>query len=332
MIKKLLSIACFVILAGTADAQNFSLYYSFSSVVGGTATPTGAVDPTPAPSATGVNSGSWSAVNLSANSSGNGYFSFTSWGLGATANSDVSFTGAVDPAKYYELTLIPQSNYVVSLTNMSFGVSRSGTGVRHWVVRTNKDGYTANVPATYTALGAAATSSAAPIVSVQPGDLFFWTKDAQNTSSGAAAFATNNICNVNFSGANYTNQFNPYIIRVYAYDAEGTGGTFRMDTVVVNGSATFSMGVGLPSLSHDINANFKLYPNPTADGAVTVEALHNTATKIEVINILGAVVSSQSGKLDDKVKLDLSTLPAGTYFVRINSGNKLTTEKLIISK
>jgi hypothetical protein len=327
MIKKLLSIACFALLAGNVNAQSFSLYYSFSAV---TATPnTGPVDPTTAPSATGVNSGSWSAVGTGTSPSGSGYFSFTGWGTGATNGSNTTFTGTIDPAKYYELTLIPQSNYVVSLTNMSFGVSRSGTGIRHFSVRTNKDGYTANVPATYTALGAAATSSAAPIVSVQPGDIFFWTQDSQNTGTGASGFATNNICNVNFSGANFTNQFTPYIIRVYAWDAEGTGGTFRMDTVVVNGSATFSVGVGFPTLTHDITAKFKLYPNPTVDGVVNLEATSNSVSKVEVLNILGSVVASTT-LAEEKIKLNLATLPAGTYFVRLTSGNAVTTEKLII--
>lgn len=330
MIKKLLTITCFAFLAGNTSAQNFSLYYPFSAV---TTTPnSGTTDPTTAPAATGVNSGSWSAIGTGTTPSGSGYFSFTGWGLGATTGNNTTFTGSIDPGKYYELTLIPQSNYAVSLTNMSFGVSRSGTGVRHWVVRTNRDSYTTNVSATYTALGAAATSSAAPIVSVQPGDTFVWTKDAQNTGSGPSAYASNNICNVNFSGANFTNQATPYIIRVYAYNAEGSTGTFRMDTVVVNGTATFSVGVGLPTLTHDVNAGFNLYPNPSVDGVVTLEALYKNVTRVEVINILGAVVASQNGKSEEKIKLNLAALPAGTYFVRINSGSKLTTEKLIISK
>ncbi|MBA3665416.1 MAG: hypothetical protein H0W61_14570, partial [Bacteroidetes bacterium] len=154
MIKKLLSIACFAVLAGSMNAQSFSLYYSFSSVTGGTATSgyTGPVDPTTPPSATGVTSGSFTAVGVSANSTANQVFSFTNWGTGATTGVDSypNLSGTVDPNKYYEISVTPQPNYVVTLNSMSFGVSRSGTGVRTWVVRTNKDNYTANVAATYT--------------------------------------------------------------------------------------------------------------------------------------------------------------------------------------
>jgi hypothetical protein len=105
-----------------------------------------------------------------------------------------------------------------------------------------------------------------------------------------------------------------------------------MDTVVLNGTATFSLGVGLPTLSHDLNAKFKLYPNPSANGLVTVEAINSNFTKLEVVNILGAVVASQNATLNEKINLDLTTLPTGTYFVRMTSGAKVTTEKLIISK
>ncbi|MCE3226294.1 MAG: hypothetical protein K0S32_845 [Bacteroidetes bacterium] len=329
MIKKLLLLAFAGFLTKTTYSQSFSLYYSFSAVAGGTAS-TGPVDPTPAPTGAGVTSGSWTAVGTGTVPSGGGYFSFTGWGTGATNGSNTTFTGSIDPGKYYELTLSPQLNYMVTLTNMSFGTSRSGTGVRHWSVRTNKDSYTANVPATYTALNAAA-SATSPVISVIANDVFQWNDDALNTGTGATAFATNNICNVNFSGANYTNQAGPYTFRVYAWDAEGSGGTFRMDTLVLNGTSTFSLGVGLPTLSHDLNAKFKLYPNPSANGLVTVEANGNFS-KVEVVNILGSVVASQNAILNEKINLDLTTLPTGTYFVRMTSGAKVTTEKLIISK
>ena len=120
---------------------------------------------------------------------------------------------------------------------------------------------------------------------------------------------------------------------MYAWDAEGTGGTFRIDTVLINGSATFSAGVGLPTLTHDLNAGFKLYPNPTSDGFVNLEVIKNNFSKVEVVNTLGSIVaSSQNEILADRIKLNLTTLPEGTYFVRITSGNKISTEKLIITK
>ncbi|MBA3665226.1 MAG: T9SS type A sorting domain-containing protein, partial [Bacteroidetes bacterium] len=182
---------------------------------------------------------------------------------------------------------------------------------------------------TYTALNGAASVTPQP-VSVQSNNVFFWNLDA---TAAPASYATNNICAANFSGANYTNQFVPYIIRIYAYNAEAATGTFRLDTARINGIATFSAGVGMPKLSHDLNANFKLYPNPSNDGVATLEATQVNVNKVEVLNLLGAVVASQNVALnEEKIKLELSTLATGTYFVRISSDKGVTTEKLIITR
>lgn len=328
MIKKLL--ASFILITGFTKSfsQSFSFYYPFSSV----SATTGAIDPTPTNTFTGINSGSWTAVGTSTAASGPGYFSFSMWGLGATNGNNTTFTGSIDPGKYYEITLTPQQSYAVTLNNMSFGASRSSTGVRHFAVRTNKDGFANNVAATYTALNAAASSSIVP-VTIENGNTFLWTNDALNTGSGAAAFATNNICNVNFSGPNYANQASPFIIRVYAWDAEATGGTFRVDTLVLNGTATYSLGVGLNKITHDITAKIKLYPNPANGGFVTIDAASSDYSKIEVINVLGAVVASHNNALaEEKIKLNLATLPEGTYFVKVTNGNNYYIEKLIVTK
>ncbi|MGZ4090453.1 MAG: T9SS type A sorting domain-containing protein [Bacteroidia bacterium] len=329
MIKKLLSIACLTVLAGNMNSQSFSLYYTFASVTGTANLIT--VDPTPAPTANGVTSGSFTAVGTGTGSTAGGVFSFVGWDNGATSGNDnyAGLTGSVNLNKYYEISLTPQSNYVVTLNSLTFGVSRSGTGVRTWVVRTNKDNYTTNAPATYTPLNGAASASVIP-VSVQSGNVFFWNADATTTP---ASFATNNICGANFSGPNFTNQFTPYILRLYAYNAEAPTGTFRIDTARINGTATFSAGVGLPKLTHDLNANFKLYPNPTNEGIANLEATGINVNKVEVLNIIGAVVASQNVTInEEKIKLDLATLPTGTYFVRISSEKGITTEKLIIAK
>lgn len=328
MIKKLLSITLLALSVNSINAQSFSLYYPFSSVQGTVALIT--TDPTPAPTAAGITSGSFTAVGTGTGSTTNGVFSFVGWGPGALANNDVTFTGALDLNKYYEIVLTPQPNYMVTLNSMSFGATRSGTGIRHWAVRTNKDAYTANLAATYTAQSSAASSPTIP-VTVQGGNTFFWTADAV---SGSAAFATYNMCGVAFP-ANCVNQITPFHVRMYAWDAEGTagGGTFRIDTLTINGVATMSLGVGLPTVSHDINAKIKLYPNPSTDGVVVVEAATANYTKIEVLNILGAVVASQNNMLaEEKVQLNLATLPTGTYFVRVTSGDKSYTEKLVIAK
>ncbi len=325
MVKKLLSLflVCFIVKSGSA--QNFSLKYTFASVTNSS----GPVDPTPAQTAVGVSTNSWTAVGTGTNSSGAGYFSFTNWGTGATNSVNTTFTGSIDPAKYYEVTLTPQTGYSVSLSRMSFGASRSGTGIRHFAVRTNKDSYTVNVAATYTPLNSAASTT---VIQIQGGDTFFWFDDANSSSGPAAGSAANNRCGANFSGPNYTNQSSPYTIRIYAWNSEASGGTFRIDSLMIYGVATFS-AAGFANISHDLNATFKLYPNPNNSGIVYVESKNADKGSIEIVNVLGKVIAREGIESNySTVKLDVSYLSEGTYFVRYRSGAKVVTEKLIIAK
>lgn len=329
MIKKLLVIASVSLcLNSVAQTTPFSLLYHFPAV-----TPsTGVVDPSPTPTAVGVTSGSFTAVGTGSTPSTSNVFSFNGWGTGSAPGGTTapsSFTGVIDLGKYYEIVLTPQMSYGVNLTNMSFGAFRSGTGVRNWAVRTNKDGYGANASATYTPLGAASSHSV-PVISVTGGNIFLWNDD--NLTTGAPSFATNNICRVSFSGSNFVNQVTPYNIRVYAWNAEAGTGTFRIDTVVFEGTATFSLGVGFNKVSHDLNAKIQLYPNPAVNGVANIKITDATATKVELINTLGSIISSRVIGKENDLQLDLTTLPVGTYFVRVETLQGVKTEKLIISK
>lgn len=325
MVKKLLLLFLICLFVKSVNAQSFGLTYNFAMVT----TTSGAVDPTPSPTAIGVSTNSWTAVGTSTNASSSAYFSYTNWGTGATHSNNVTFTGSIDPGKYYEVTITPQQGYSVTLTSMSFGASRSGTGVRNWAVRTDRDSYTANVAATYTPLNSAASTT---VVTIQGGDTFFWFDDANSSSGPAAGSAANNMCGANFSGPNFTNQANPYTIRIYAWNAEASGGTFRVGTLTINGVATFSTA-GLVNISHDLGAQFKLYPNPNNEGVVYLEPKTADKGSIEIVNLIGTVVAREEKEIGNaRIKIDVSVLPVGTYFVKYNYNNISHTEKLIITK
>ncbi|MDZ4663509.1 MAG: T9SS type A sorting domain-containing protein [Bacteroidota bacterium] len=325
MVKKLLSLFIICFIVKSVNAQNFSLKYTFAAVTNSS----GPVDPTPTPTVVGVSTNSWTAVGTGTNSTGAGYFSYTGWGTGATNSVNTTFTGSIDPAKYYEVTITPQAGYSVTLNNMTFGASRSATGIRNFAVRTNKDSYAANVAATYTPLNSAASTT---VITIQGGDTFFWFDDANSTSGPAAGSAANNLCGANFSGPNFTSQSSPYTLRIYAWNSEAAGGTFRIDSSSINGVATFSTA-GFGNISHDLNASFKLYPNPTHNGLVYIESKNANKGTIEIVNLLGKVIALEEIESNySTVKLDVSTLAEGTYFVRYRNGDKIITEKLIIAK
>lgn len=314
MIKNLLS-AAFLFLGSALLAQSFNGMYPFSSVTN----TTGPTDPTTPPTATGVTFGAFTAVGTGTAPSASGVFSFNGWDVSIVTGNDAyaTYTGAINPAKYYEVSVTPAVNYGVDITSITFNMLRSGTGPRNWSVRSNRDSYATNLPASV------GTNTA---LSVVGSNIFFWNFDA-----------TGNViqqkgCTVNLSGANFTAQTTPYIFRFYAWNGENVAGTFRLDTVIINGLA--SLGAGIANVTQDLNSSINIYPNPSNDGVIYLDTKKIDYSKIEVVNILGSVIATENKEatVNEKVKLDLNTLPAGTYFVRITSGSKVYTERFFISK
>ncbi len=312
MIKHLLSIA--LISTGLmVNAQSFSAKYNFALTT--TLTPT-TIDPTPPPTATGVTFGSFSAVNVGTVSTSNGSFTYDTWGTGALTGDDVpaNYTGAIDLTKYYDVAITPQTGYEVTLTDMTFSSRRSSTGPRQYAVRSSMNSYTANLPA---------TPSTNTIVTVINSNEFFISVDG-NTST----YAGNTIT---FTQPAFTAFTSPVNIRFYAWNAEGTAGSFRIDSVIFNGSASVITGIG--KVSFDLNANLNVYPVPSHDGVLFIESKNvQDITKIEVLDILGNVVLSNSAKNETKIKLNLADMPNGNYFVRMHSGNLVSTKKIVIVK
>ena len=74
------------------------------------------------------------------------------------------------------------------------------------------------------------------------------------------------------------------------------------------------------------NTNFTYYPNPTS-GILNL-SYNNIIDEVQVINLLGQQLFSNKAK-DKEIMLDLSTLPAATYFVKITSGGKSKTIKIL---
>jgi hypothetical protein len=314
MIKNLLLTAG-VLLSLNHFAQNFSVNYSFLSVVGGSVAPTGPLDPTPVPTAANITCGQFAAVNTGTASTASGVFSFSGWGLGATNNDNTTFTGAIDLTKYYGVTITPANNYAISITGIAFQATRSGTGVRNWGVRTSANGYASNV-------GTAACNNTN--IAIQGGDTYFWSVDSYT------AFASQNICTIN-TGTTISNVANPLTIRFYGWNAEGTGGTFRIDSATFNGTAIF--GAGIKEYAHSLAAPFKLSPNPSTNGVVMIEPLTNDYTNFQIMDILGNIVLTEANdKSGNKIKVNVSNLAEGTYFVRFNTAQRTYSEKLIITK
>lgn len=197
-------------------AGSFTAAYDFAGVT----TTSGATDPSTVPSVAGLAFGPFTAVGVGGaapNSSGAGRFSLNDWPTGATNGSDV-FTGTLDPAKYYEVTITPLAGTKMDLTSITFKFQRSSTGVRQAAVRTNVDNFAANLPASINPANAALSVVATNV---------FQVTDATTTGTDGCTLTL---------GAGYSNLTTAVKIRFYGINAEASGGTFSIDDVKISGS------------------------------------------------------------------------------------------------
>ncbi|PKL85510.1 MAG: hypothetical protein CVV22_07275 [Ignavibacteriae bacterium HGW-Ignavibacteriae-1] len=66
--------------------------------------------------------------------------------------------------------------------------------------------------------------------------------------------------------------------------------------------------------------NFMIYPNPTSD-YITIEAIPSEASMVQIFNVLGVEIKSLTPTLSagDEVRINVSDLTTGTYFVKIGN-------------
>lgn len=77
------------------------------------------------------------------------------------------------------------------------------------------------------------------------------------------------------------------------------------------------------------NNSWKLYPNP-AQGWLVVESAENQIEQVEIINTLGKVVLQTTERATQKLVLDVSALPKGSYVVKVMFNNRSSRVKQLI--
>ncbi len=116
----------------------------------------------------------------------------------------------------------------------------------------------------------------------------------------------------NFSTFGINNQNELFVAAV------NSGKVFRLTTSAVLGTQ-----------ENDLSTSIKVYPNP-ASKTVFVEGVKDKNATVEIINFEGRKVLEQ-GKIENDNSINISGIPAGAYFININSGNlKSYSKKLII--
>jgi hypothetical protein len=284
--------------------QAFTATYDFAGV---TAT-SGITDPTPVPTVTGLTFGSFTAANsgTTPNSTAAGRFSFTNQPLGGVASVDTyaSHTGAIDLNTYFSVTITPNTNYTVDLSQIIFKSQRSGTGIRTYAVRSSKDGYASNLSASIDPVNTE--------LSVQTGNIFYRNLDATTTAQSGSK--------ITLSGVNFTAVSTPITFRIYGWNAEAAGGSFSIDDVVFSGTVN-TLGVAQNQIE-----GLKIYPNPVTNGTFYINTNADSTKEVVVYDVLG----KQVVKTSTTNAVNVSNLKGGVYIVKITEDGNTATRKLVI--
>jgi hypothetical protein len=112
-------------------------------------------------------------------------------------------------------------------------------------------------------------------------------------------------------------------------------GAYLLTITDANGCSsanTFIVGnlTGLEDLKINMS-DVRVYPHPAND-YVVIDASSHKIDKVEVINLLGQTISNTEGN-DTILKINVSAISNGTYFIKVYSGkNNVITKKITINK
>ena len=132
--------------------------------------------------------------------------------------------------------------------------------------------------------------------------------NSDNSITWTSAFSGNN-----FSTFGVNNQNELFVAAV------NSGKIFRVTTSTTLGTQ-----------ENDLSNQIKVYPNP-ASKKVFIEGVKDKNTSVEIINFEGRKVLEQ-GKIENDNSVDISGIPAGVYFINLNSGNQKSYSTKIIIK
>ncbi len=163
-------------------------------------------------------------------------------------------------------------------------------------------------------------------VSYTPGDTYTVTFNVTDEDENAVEGA-----NVNINGQDLTTDADGMATidladGDYDYTVSKTGYLDATGTVTVAGApVTEEVTLTLDAINEISNKELNIYPNPST-GLFNVEAEGNY--EATVVNLTGQVVYQNT--LSGNTVIDLSSQPAGIYFIRIKNNNNISNKRIVI--
>jgi Secretion system C-terminal sorting domain len=120
-----------------------------------------------------------------------------------------------------------------------------------------------------------------------------------------------------------------YKLKVGTTVFEQGGGTSGYDEFEISPFTTDWLA-GIEVIDNTTNLN--IYPNPTNDGMIKLEFGRAVQATVDVFNVLGVRVMSETFNTTGVRDMDLRNLTNGVYYLTINSNGKATTRKVTVNK
>jgi hypothetical protein len=306
--KKLYALL-FISFASVSFAQVFTATYDFANVTASS----GATDPTPVPTVAGLTFGSFTAVNTTIPPTttmipaASGRFAFANQPLGAANNDNVyaNYSGTLNPNVYYQVTITPLAGVTYNLNNIIFKVRRSGTGIRNYSVRSSSDNFGSNLLASINPVNTN--------LEVVTGNIFFYNTDSSTEQTGST---------ITLSSPTFTGLTGSITFRFYGWNSEASTGNFSIDDVAISGEVTT-----LSSTSFDEIEGLKMYPNPLNGSELFFTSNSNADKSVQIFDLVGKEVLKSNVKNNT---MNIPSLNAGVYIVKVIEDGKTSTRKLII--
>ncbi|MGV8018097.1 MAG: T9SS type A sorting domain-containing protein [Ignavibacteria bacterium] len=235
----------------------------------------------------GITPGTIDKIGVTTSSS-SGNFRATTW---PTASS-------IDLGKYIQFSIAPVAGYKYTITSITFGVGRSGTGTTLWQWRGSFDSYGAAID-NYTTLNSGLTNSSGVL-----------------TNPDANSSWTGNVLNV---AANYSDLTGTSTFRLYSYGAEASSGTAGLQgPITIEG--TYQPTSPMITTTGTLTAFSTVAGTPSTEQTYTVSGSNLTAD-ISITAPTNFQISTNSGTgFSSGLTLTQSggTVSSTTIYVRYN--------------